>query len=74
MIALWGVIPYVAKTRKELYLANVFAGSNILGMLRVFIPAGCTGELQPLDVGVNQEFKELMKNSFCMQKYEVLWF
>ena len=30
----------------------------------VFIPAGCTGELQPLDVGVNQEFKQLMKNLF----------
>ena len=30
----------------------------------MFIPAGCTGELQPLDVGVNQEFKQLIKNSF----------
>ena len=31
----------------------------------MFVSAGCTGELQPLDVGVNQDFKNLMKNSFA---------
>ena len=31
----------------------------------MFVPAGYTGELQPLDVGVNQDFKNHMKNSFA---------
>ena len=30
----------------------------------VFIPAGCTGELQPLDINFNDEFKLLMKTNF----------
>ena len=30
----------------------------------MFIPAGCTNKLQPLDVGVNDRLKNLMKNSF----------
>ena len=28
------------------------------------MPAGCTGELQPLDLSVNEDFKLLMKGSF----------
>ena len=28
------------------------------------MPAGCTGELQPLDLSVNEEFKAAMKSSF----------
>ena len=31
---------------------------------QVFFPASCTGELQPLDLSVNDEFKALMKDSF----------
>jgi hypothetical protein len=29
-----------------------------------FVPASCTGELQPLDVAGNDEFKRKIKNSF----------
>ena len=32
---------------------------------QVFVPAACTGELQPLDLSVNDEFKALMKDSFA---------
>ena len=31
---------------------------------QVFVLAGCTGELQPLDLSVNEEFKAAMKSSF----------
>ena len=30
----------------------------------VFVPACCTGELQPLDLSVNSKFKEIMRNHF----------
>ena len=30
----------------------------------VFVPAGCTGELQPMDLSVNGELKAAMKNEF----------
>ena len=32
---------------------------------QVFVPASCTGELQPLDLSVNDKFKALMKDSFA---------
>jgi hypothetical protein len=32
---------------------------------QVFIPAGCTGELQPFDVSVNEQFKASMKTHFA---------
>ena len=31
---------------------------------QVFMPGGCTGELQPLDLSVNEEFEAAMKSSF----------
>ncbi|KAK6167121.1 hypothetical protein SNE40_021220 [Patella caerulea] len=30
----------------------------------VFVPAGCTGELQPMDLSVNGDFKKIMKDQF----------
>lgn len=33
-------------------------------IIPVFVPASCTGELQPLDLTVNGEFKRLLKNEF----------
>ena len=63
----------LADDHPGLALFDVFAAhrcNSVLAKLQahhihqVFIPAGCTGELQPLDVGVNQEFKQLMKDSF----------
>ena len=74
------IIPYVIETREKLDLADdrlalaifdVFSAHRCNSVKlkshnihQVFVPAGCTGELQPLDVGVNQDFKQLMKNSF----------
>ena len=33
-------------------------------ILHVYVPAGCTGELQPLDLSFNQPLKTLMKELF----------
>ena len=38
----------------------------------VFVPAECTGELQPLDLSISEEFKATMKRSFsCWYADEV---
>ncbi len=74
------LLPYVQEKReihganqKALVIFDVFAAhrcSSFIEKLRemncevLFIPAGCTGELQPLDVMVNDAFKKLMKNEF----------
>ena len=73
------IISYVTSTRLALDLPEdqpalgIFAAhrcASVLDMLKsnhihqVFIPASCTGELQPLDVGINDQFKSLMKQEF----------
>ena len=73
------LVPYVSQTREKLELAmdhplfDVFTAhrcDTVLEKLhqnhihQVFIPAGCTGELQPLDVSVNEQFKAPMKAHF----------
>jgi hypothetical protein len=56
-----------------LSVSDVFAAhrcSSVLQMLsahhihQIFVPSSCTGELQPLDLSVNGEFKALMKENF----------
>ena len=44
--------------------SSVLAKLQSNNIHQVFVPAGCTGELQPLDVGVNVDFKQLMKSHF----------
>ena len=59
--------------QKALAIFDVFAAHRCdsfidkfqqANILITFVPAGCTGELQPLDVGVNNEFKQNMKAKF----------
>ena len=56
-----------------LALFDVFAAHcshRVLDMLKsnnihqIFVPASCTGELQPLDVGINDQLKTLLKQEF----------
>jgi hypothetical protein len=61
------------ETQKSLLILDVFASHRTPEFLQklqesnicvVFIPPGCTGELQPLDVGFNNDFKQAMKAEF----------
>lgn len=63
----------LAPDHPALALFDVFAAhrcDTVLEKLKsnhihqIFVPASCTGELQPLDVGFNKDFKDLMKSSF----------
>ena len=72
------LLPYINRTRighhaRALLIFDVFAAHRSKEFLRllkdnkcevVFVPGGCTGELQPLDVAVNEPFKKLMKDEF----------
>ena len=72
------LVPYLTKKRQELELATdhpalvlfnaiLFLKNcvRIIIIHQIFIPAGCTGELQPLDVSVNEQFKASMKVHFA---------
>ena len=59
--------------QKALAIFDLFAAhrcQSVLDLLKrsgicvIFIPGGCTGELQPLDVSVNDYFKKQLKNCF----------
>ncbi len=59
--------------QKSLAIFDVFAAhrcQSFLDLLKKrhflvrFVPAGCTGELQPLDLSVNADFKVTMKKQF----------
>ena len=63
----------LADDHVALAIFDVFAAhrcDSVLKKLRdniihqVYIPACCTGELQPLDLSVNDEFKAIMKDNF----------
>uniref|UniRef100_A0A1X7UV48 DDE-1 domain-containing protein n=1 Tax=Amphimedon queenslandica TaxID=400682 RepID=A0A1X7UV48_AMPQE len=63
----------LADDQRALALFDVFAAhhsNEVLSKIRanyihqILVPASCTGELQPLDVRINGDFKQLMKASF----------
>ena len=65
--------PELADDHPALTIFDVFRAHHCDYFLRilhthniheVFVPAGCTGELQPLNLCVNEEFKAAMKSSF----------
>ena len=61
------------ESQKSLLIQDVFAvyrTEKYLSILKetniciIFVPGGCTGELQPLDVAFNGDFKTSMKGKF----------
>ena len=55
------VHPNVYKAHRDRELLQLMKDS---GFQCVFVPASCTGELQPLDLTVNAQFKTMMKDRF----------
>jgi hypothetical protein len=63
----------LGESQKSLLILDVFASHRTPEFLQkleesnikvAFIPPGCTGELQPLDVGFNNDFKKCLKSRF----------
>ena len=63
----------LSPTAKSLLIWDVFAAHRCKSVLKkveeehikvVFVPVGCTGMLQPLDVSVNDSFKRHLKEKF----------
>jgi len=63
----------VKQSQKSLAIFDVFAAHRVEefldklkdnNILVIFVPAGCTGDLQPLDVAVNDDFKRDLKGQF----------
>ena len=49
-------------------MASVVSRIEALGVLVIHIPGGCTGLMQPLDIGINRSFK-----AHCRRRLEE-WF
>lgn len=72
------IAPYLSQKRKNpnqkaLIILDVFAAHRCesvrdkfksMNCILVYVPAGCTGDLQPLDLSVNDEYKQLLKKEF----------
>lgn len=70
--------PYLESKRRQpnqkaLVILDVFAAHRCdsfkqklksMNCVMVYVPAGCTGDLQPLDLAVNDEYKRLLKAAF----------
>lgn len=62
------VINIFAAHRKESFPKKRERKKN--GIIAKFIPGGCTGELQPLDLSGNSQFKDLLKKPIC----DLVWY
>ena len=61
------------RSQKALVIVDVFASHRTqsykdkllsMGCEFIYVPAGCTGDLQPLDLSVNDEYKKILKSKF----------